>query len=535
MFFSHSSNHTIPIDPAAERPKNTSLIIICGALVFSIAFLLHYHYLLNMFYHSGASYNDAGILAQIIWRGDWKLTPSLTFTNYSFYGVHCSPIFTVLNALSYLLNTHLPEFYSAFIASIYAGLGTALFSIIILFGKPRNPMHIVGFALLSLAFAFHTIIMNGIWIGHFEYAIPLGIMLFLIFYVQERTWPCLLSFALLLSIREDAGFHLVAILGLVGILRFVETRTLHAVSREAKFIIAAICYSIIAMWISLAARSYFGSTFQQIYSGTPPFSHISLSMLLERLGRIGDEHIYLWTGFIITAFVAWRDRNPYMMVGFVAYIPWFIINWIAINPNTGVLYAYYAFPFLLSTAWPLFGVIFRYGFPLPLMAARKALKLQIILVLLGLLMWNGGKHNLEFGPDYGARWGRFGVQQGMENRHEVRSFIAKFEGGAGNLGIVIADNGILSLIKSGQYRGERLLRIDTDKPAQTVIYMRSTYAVWQQRNVEVLQKALEYKLTHHYCMPDTSICMFTKKSAADLGLLLTFFTQTSMPAKPESH
>lgn len=503
----------------AQSRTISCALAVWGMLVFGVAFTLHYHYLLNTYYHYGASYNDGGILAQLVWRGDWKLTPPLMFTNYSFFGVHCIPLFVLLNALSYIIHVPLAEYYSLFLATVYASLGLVLFYLIHLCVTLRKSWHMAGAALLALMLPFHTIIMHGIWIGHFEYAIPLGIILFLVFYIQNRMRLAWLVFVFLLFVREDAGLHLTAILGLIGLLRFIEYRTWASIKREAIFLTFALAYAAMAMWISLAARSYYGSTFEQIYSGSPAFAHVSGAMLWDRLEIMSGEHIYLWAGLLLTMASAIHQRNIYLLVGFAAFIPWFLINLVAINPNTGVLYAYYAFPFLVATVWPLFGVVFRYGFPLPPLALKHALKLQVALLLLGLLMWNSTEHKLAFGPDFGARWGSYQLQKGAENRQEVRNFIAKFQNGAGNLGNVIGDNGILSLIKGGEYQGRQLLRMDTALQADTILYMRP----YSQTAPEVWKQAKKQQLMAHYCMPDATICMFTRRSAAELGILLAFF------------
>ena len=59
------------------------------------------------------------------------------------------------------------------------------------------------------------------------------------------------------------------------------------------------------------------------------------------------------------------------------------------------------------------------------------------------------------------------------NRRLVQDFVVKFETGAGDLGTVAGDEGMLSLIKYGQYQGRDLVRIDTKNPVDTVAYMES--------------------------------------------------------------
>lgn len=527
MYFSHMSITTTG-DRAPHVPpyqKRDTLPLFCGILVFTVVFQLHYHYLLNHFYHFGMFYNDGGILSQVIWHSDWKLTPPLRFVNYSFFGVHSSPIFMLLNGLSYVLDVRMAEFYSAFVAASYASLSLIFFVSARFLAPVTTPLHHFVIAVLAVCVGFHSIIMNGIWIGHFEYAIPAGIIAFLYFYIREQRALTWIAFALLLSIREDAGLHLVAVLGLVGLFRFIGERRLGAIRRESLFVAIALVYAAFAMWLSLAVRGYHGSTFQQIYSGSPAFAHLSFTMLWDRLGLIAQNHIYLWTGLCLTLIVAWRARNPYLVIGYAAYVPWFLMNWIAVNPNTGQLYAYYAFPFLVSVAWPLFGVAFYHGLPSPALAVRQALKLQAALVVLGLLSWHFETNTVTFGPSYGARWGGgYALQKGAQNRDQAYRFTQLLQSGAGDLGAVIADNGVLSLIKGGEYQGKMLLRTDTHEQADSLVYMRPDAS---QPAPEVAAQAKRLNLSEHYCMRDTTICLFTKRGAASLGALGALVEKTA--------
>jgi len=54
---------------------------------------------------------------------------------------------------------------------------------------------------------------------------------------------------------------------------------------------------------------------------------------------------------------ALRARNPAIVLGFAAALPWLLLHLLAKAPLAGMLASYYAFPFLIALAWPLLGVM----------------------------------------------------------------------------------------------------------------------------------------------------------------------------------
>ncbi len=500
-------------------------------LVFWIPFQLNYDYLLNAFYHFGTPYNDAGLLAQLSWHGDWRLSTPLVYTNYPFLGVHCMLIMQLLNGLSYLVPLPMAEFYSIFIALINASLGLAMFYGFSCCIKARNHLHMAALALFSIAFAFNTVVMNGIWMGHFEYAIPLGIFLFLLFFARQQWRLATVFFVFTLLMREDAGLHIITVLGLLALLRFAKHRSLRKLKPEALYIVCALLFTGFAFWVTAAFRDYYSGIMGGVYLGNPPLAHLSWSLLAGRLKLIAGEHPYLWLGLIFTSITAIRARNIYYMVGYVACIPWFLVNWMAFNNNTGHLYAYYAFPFILILMWPMLAMFWRYGNDVPHKAMRQAMTLQMLLILSGLFVWGDGDDGLQFEPYYGARWGAYTIQQSTLNRRLVQDFVVKFETGAGDLGTVAGDEGMLSLIKYGQYQGRDLVRIDTKNPVDTVAYMESVRGYQFPPVVAQVQKN---HLIHHYCLQGTTICLFSNRSFAQVAPLSTYLIEIPYKVPPIS-
>ncbi len=500
-----------------------------AAMAFLIPFQLHYNYLLNEFYHFGTPYGDGDTiqLAHLMWHNGWRLMNPRVFGDYSFFLLHVTPLLWLINGLSYVLPTHMAEFYAGFCAATYALIGLALFDAFRRLVPSVGPWKISILAVLAIGFSFNEIIMSGLWITHFEYMIPLGMLLFFLHYACEDRSSTIFFFILTLLCREDAGFHMAAVLGLIALIKYRKTRSLPGIKREAVYIICACGYSLLALWVQSRMRNAYGDmlfdkypdNLTRIYTGIPFYAHLSWSLLWGRAQIIFQEHISLWLGFLLTLTWSWRMRNPYLPVGFIACIPWFLLNWTANADAAGYLRFYYAFPFILSLGWPVIAVLLHCGLRPPRFAVRETLVLQGALVVIGLLAWNGDTHRIDFGPAYAAGGGSYLIQKGAENRELVREFILKVDSRPPELGGVSIDDSILFL-SMRPFEGNLPPEPET---IESVIYMRSDSG----RVNAMLKRAHDNNLSHHYCVVGTTICLFSNRTMAQLASLSPLLSETA--------
>ena len=484
-----------------------------GGVAFFVPFQLHYNYVLNIFYHFGAPFADAGLFAHIAWRNGWDLRPSWPYGDYPFYVLHFSPFFLLVNALSFLVaGMHMAEFFAAFMAAVYSSLGLSLFVAFRCITKPRNSWQIAGLALVAMAFSFNGSVMRGVWMPHYEYAIPAGIFLFLVCFARRWWLASGVLFVLTLSLREDVGFHLASFLGWLTLARYRETRRLGAVKREIGVIVVAVLYGLFAFW----AKAYEGqithfymNNFKVMYAGTPAYAHVTWDLLRRRLLTMATFHADLWVGAVITIAWAFRTRDVLLVAGFVACVPWFLFHLTAANPDTGIMHSWYTFPFVVSLVWPVLVIVWRHPTDAPLDVVGRTLKLQALLLLVSLFTWNNDAPHLRFGPRDRDPGGRYVLQQGAQNRSLVHDFVAKFDAGAAGLGSVVrADGGILSLV-SPSYRGKLVLSTNNrDRDADTVILMNSSRDTMRRFPIP----------GDFYCVSGTTICLFTNRSPTQLGV-----------------
>jgi hypothetical protein len=508
--------------PLALRPLLWSLVFA------AVPFVFQYTYVLNTFYHFGAVYFDAGFFANLLWHNDWLLSCPQVAADYPYLGMHFSPFLVLINGLSYIMPTHMVEFYAAFMACIYASLAAGMCYALLLCAQPKTYWSVAALGALAIGFSFNGVVMQGVWMPHFEYAIPAGIFLFLLLYKTDSPDAATLFFVLTLLMREDAGLHMAGVLVLLMGARSLQAGRAKVTKAEVVFTVVAFTYSLFAWWMTQRIRAAYGvgggNVFEVTYSGSPAYAHLSMQLVFNRAAHILRDAPYLWTGVLISLAWTLKRKNPYWIIGFAAFIPWFILNWTAYNPNTGVLYAYYAFPFVLAMGWPPIAIVWQYGNKPPRAAVRDALAMQTALVLAGLLVWDTDGGHLSFGPSYWARWGSYTSQWDSTPAGEetdTRPIVRKFALGVSSnqtLGRVMLDDGMMSLTmgSKAQNRGLNLLKLSGNPAAaNTIAYFCHSEAP----PAGILTKAKQNQLLTHYRVSDAPLCLFTNRSRDDLKTL----------------
>lgn len=483
-----------------------------AAVIFTVPCVLVYRFTLNNFYHYGVVYADTGLFAHLLWHNGWGLMNPHYRGDFSYYGVHLSPSLLLINAASYLVPTRMPEFCAGWQAVMYGSLGLGMLYAFRLFLRPATHLHLALLALLCIGFSLNSVATKSLWMVHFEYFIPLGIFLFLLFYLRGKHWAAAITLGLVLMLREDAGFHLAALTGLAALIGLYETRRLAAVKNELILTVVAAGYSAFALMVvaSIADAAGMARVIDFIYLGALPFVHVTQEKVMERLGTVLFRHLPVLIGLLLSLCWAWRTRNPYLAVGFVANIPWLVVNLLARNNSTGVLYAYYSFPFLIGFAWPFIAALRRYGARPPLQAVRDSFVQQAVLIMVGALTFYGGNVQLAAYSDSGG--GRLATARGVQHRERIYDFIDRFNQGAGDLGAVFVDAAILSLIND-TYQGRYVENLAPSDRQDTVIYMRAGRDGQPEKPVRSIMNIVTRNgLDKRFCLNGTTICMFTNRT-----------------------
>jgi hypothetical protein len=307
---------------------------------------------MNHFYATGAYLDDSGVLADLAWHNGVELTLPRVHGGGSHLGTHVSLILALSSWLSYCLPLGRVAYFALFEGASFGLLGFAGFFAFTRLYQQSLWLSPVLAGLLGCAMALSGVAYAMTGYPHIVQLIPAFALLFLTNLFGERIKGAVVCFVLCLLVREDAGFHLVAILGLVSITNLLRGQTWRAQKLLTVFLSIAFAYSVTVI---LLQKQFFPSynVFWSHYTGYPMFAHVTAEHLWQRLGFYVVERGYIVLPFLITLTWAMCTRNPYLPLGYLAYVPWFILHWLAVKDAPGTFFAFYASPFLVSLSWPL--------------------------------------------------------------------------------------------------------------------------------------------------------------------------------------
>ena len=331
-------------------------IAAAAMLAIGIPFVAFANLVLFHFYVRGSFVLDSGLLASLMWHGDATLTQPASLGGGSFFGTHVSLLFLPALALSWALPFSMPQFFAGVVGFSHALLALAVFWLLVEgFGLRRGAGPWIA-ALAALGFAFSGLSIAIARYPHFETLIAAFFLLFAVAQVLGHRRLAVAFFVLGLATREDAGFHYVAILGLLVMLNLACGVPLRQQRTEWTFALAALFYAIAVMAVQ---HLLFPGTsaFVRVYLGDPPLAHLSAGLIADRMLFFLVGRPYILYPALGACIWAVRARNPYVVLAFVAGIPWALIHLLAKSPLAGALVSYYAFPFLIALAWPLLGVM----------------------------------------------------------------------------------------------------------------------------------------------------------------------------------
>ena len=436
--------------------------------VFSREMLFH-------FYVRGAFVLDSGQLAYLLWHSDLGLTEPLSLGGGSFFAIHVVPLFWLISAVSWVVPGTMAGFFALFIGFCHALLAGAI--VWLLIGAYRTPPWIA--AMLGIGFACSGLAIAIARFPHFETLIPAFFLLFLTARRLGHTRLAILFFVLGLTTREDAGLHYALILLLIA----AWNRWTGA---EWRFAVVALVYVAAAMVVQ---RLLFpgASAFVRVYLGDPPLAHLTAASMTKHVLNLFFNRLYLLLPFFGACAWAILARNRTVLLGYVASLPWLCVQLLAVSMLASMVSSYYAFPFLIAMAWPLY-------------ADARPIAFAGLLVLSfapNIVPHNPGKLFL---PEAVLNAPSAASQAAME--HAVAAIVAARPA----LGKVLADNSVAALAPNGFTRAEVIYgdRYDRQEPPDTIAYMTEGYDAARLRAID--------GLTWRYMIPGTPIHLASRRS-----------------------
>jgi hypothetical protein len=481
--------------PAAWAPAAALFV---GAVPFAaFTTLILYH-----FYIKGGFLWDSGLLTYLISESDPRLPSPAIMGGTSFFGTHVTAIFVVLSLIRRLLPVSDPQFFALFTGLCHALPGLAVFWLLYSGFRLRTPFGVGIAAVLALAFSFNGLVLAIARYPHFEMLITGGALLFFVALSQRRTGLAAIFFAICLMTREDAGFHLFAVLFLLIALNRYRGIAWREQRREIAFALLALGYSLGALALQHALFDN-QSSLARIYLGDPAFGKLTLSLLGERLLGYTQYRTYIVLPAILALLWAARTGNPYIVLGYAAFLPWAALHLVADSDIAGTLSSYYAYPFIIACFWPLMGVLVEHtrcrrpnpevlailGFAAMIAGSFTALGYQA----------NPGQMELPAGF-----WSPPSLARQAATDHALRLIVRS----KAELGSVMVDGSVLGLVPNEFSRNETVWDTGGRRP-DTVIYFAGGYESKAARAL-----AARAGLDIHYAATGTAIRLATDRALA---------------------
>lgn len=366
------------------------------------AFLLPFSSIIHHFLKQGAYFLDSGWFAYLLSETNLSLANPPLLGASSYMATHISPSFLPFVYLSKLLgltpHATLGLWQSViFVLTALAGL--------LLIGRSNSSK-----TLKSGAWAFWTALLlpfSGLSLAilgypHTEAMAMSCLFLCIALWCENSIWTQLVSwsvFVFALGVREDVGFHVFALFMTFLVLAKLSKQTPEIWQKLLVASMVGFIYSATAIF--LQKKFFIGDdAFSRIYSGQPPWSHLSLSFVMNRLQDFIVKKPYLSLPTFVLIVVAIKKRQPIMLVPCLAYLPWIFVNLSAFSSAAGSLMGYYAYPLLSFFIWPL--VLLRTGNERLPLDDRKNLTIlcasMIILSIIGYRSSNGKRLILSMNP-----------------------------------------------------------------------------------------------------------------------------------------
>lgn len=385
----------------------------------------------------------------------------------TYFSTHVSPFVYLTTLLYDFVDNWLaePVFFSLFMGIIY---GSAVY-LVMLASQAASLQEQLASFFLAIIVALNGIALGAIGFPHFEVAMPVFIMLFLVLWIRQYQAAAIVTFVLALTLREDAGLHSFLLIAAITVAGWLNSRKL--AKSLLWFAFAALLYSVTV----IAAQKLFftgDNAFQRIYSGAPFYAHINAEFLASQFWFYFEHRAYIWGSWCIAILLFICSGNWLYLAGFAAVIPWTVLSVTAVSPMANSLSNYYAFPLIISVIWPVLVPLFEHPvIGLGRTGKRKVLsasalrKLAILAPVSSLLLFPLSAGHIDNYP-----WKKMGAEHATVTT-DINHFSKQYCEDNLNLGKVLFDEAASVLVtpclKAGQweyldnYMPEALDGVDT--------------------------------------------------------------------------
>ncbi|MBX3167116.1 MAG: hypothetical protein KF760_06880 [Candidatus Eremiobacteraeota bacterium] len=467
---------------------------------FLLSFGLQFVYILNHFYSDGAYCEDSGIFACMMWRaGICGLPLSIGLGTPTYMQVHM----TWLAALFSLVSYAVPVDHVSWFA-FYMGCSFGLLAFSVYYAGIKL---VGGYGPWTWAFIGTCLAQCGLSIEvaqypHHEIA-AVGLMtLFWTEFLRRRRFSSALFFLLAVSVREDVGFHICALLTLLWLYKVALRQSDPGRGWAAVFAMAGFAFSLLDLGVQRWAFSH-NSTFATTYAqGSASEAWLRVQ---QHLLYMLHHRAYLWAPLLMTVLIAIRRRSLVLLLAVAAYLPWLLLHLQAVREPVATLFGYYAYPFYNPIVWILFapveqGSLDRWG---GRTIAREFLGVLVV-SLLALASQNPGSIRA-----YCLRiWPRPEIRANMVARRQL----AKLDVSQWPEVSTMGDSAVFSLAP-----WVFPVRLQPTGPAPRMLFFWRDYPIEQEL---VHQRLLRMKSPAIYRLGDSRVCLAVTRPVAQFAEFL---------------
>ncbi len=326
-----------------------------GLFSFIIPTFLLSNYILNHYYNSESFVLDTGWFTYLLSESTSLpiANPLVGVLDYTYFTTHLSLFYYPFSLLYTLLEGFLTpiHYFSLFIGSLYGLIALAIFLAGEKFVSKKSTLFLLF--LIAIITPFNGVALGTIGFPHIEIAIPALLLLFVAFYFRGNKYWSYFVVLIILTIREDAGFHLFGLLSIILIAYYLVVKKLASIPKDLIYIALFALFGSILL-IAIQKNFFIGdNALERIYLGTPHFAHLSIDFIKDRVEFFLYNRSYLYVPAILLIPLAIWNKNIFLLVPLLSTLPWLLLSFIAITAMPHTFSNYYAFPFIVLVAWPL--------------------------------------------------------------------------------------------------------------------------------------------------------------------------------------
>jgi hypothetical protein len=483
----------------------TSLVQIIAAaiLVFSVPYALFYRLVLYHFYVRGSFLLDTGLLGSLMWHNTFSLTLPASLGGQTFYAIHVAPVLSLVSTISFALPVTMPQMLAGFIGTSHGLLALTMFWLLVEGHGMRRGWPLFLAVLASAAFAFNGLALAIARYPHFELFGAACLLLFFVALVLERSAIAIAGLLFALGTREDFGLHafgfLMVWLAVNWLRRPSKNQKAGQNALLAGFAALALTYSTIALLLQHWAFPG-SSSFVRIYLGEPAFSHLSWSLLAMH----GFGWLMIHSAILLpaAAVLVWaeRTRDPFIIAGYVACVPWTLLHLFAVSDYAGWMVGYYAFPFLIAMAWPTLANVAS--------GTRVSVgSLKPAFLVLGLVMLSLLPISPDFNPGKIPLPGAFLHSPSAGQQRQTDRAMSAIADARPVLGRLMVDRSVAALLPLA-FSADEIAGFAAQGPVDTIVFLEDGFDSATLRAVP--------DLPMHFVVPGTQIRIMTDRPESTL-------------------